>query len=64
LHELNEMRAMRLLELLRKGFGYVLLSVGVSRPAEKPKLSANPAAPGPSANPHPEKPGARPGSPS
>jgi len=28
---------MKLLELLRKGFGYVLLSMGVSRPAPKPR---------------------------
>jgi hypothetical protein len=28
---------MSLLDTLRKGFGYVLLSMGVSRPAPKPK---------------------------
>lgn len=28
---------MKLIELLRKGFGYVLLSMGVSRPAPKPR---------------------------
>ena len=28
---------MSVLDLLRKGFGYVLLSMGVSRPAPKPK---------------------------
>jgi hypothetical protein len=28
---------------LRKGFGYVLLSMGVSRPAPKPKPEAKPA---------------------
>ncbi|MGB0064316.1 MAG: hypothetical protein WBP85_07705 [Terracidiphilus sp.] len=28
---------MRFLELLKKGLGYVLLSMGVSRPAPKPK---------------------------
>jgi len=28
---------MRLLELLRKGLGYALLSMGVSRPAPKPR---------------------------
>lgn len=28
---------MRLLEMLKKGFGYVLLSMGVSRPAPKSK---------------------------
>lgn len=30
---------MSLLDLLRKGFGYVLLSMGVSRPQPKPKAS-------------------------
>jgi hypothetical protein len=30
---------MSVLDLLRKGFGYVLLSMGVSRPQPKPKLS-------------------------
>ncbi len=37
---------MRLLELLKKGFGYVLLSMGVSRPAPKatpPQAEAKPA---------------------
>jgi len=28
---------MKLIELLRKGFGYVLMSMGVSRPGIKPK---------------------------
>lgn len=31
---------MRILELLKKGFGFVLLSMGVSRPA--PKLKPEP----------------------
>jgi hypothetical protein len=30
---------MSLLDLLRKGFGYVLLTMGVSRPQPKPKAS-------------------------
>lgn len=34
---------MRLLDLLKKGFGYVLLSMGVSRPAPKPKPESKPA---------------------
>jgi hypothetical protein len=33
---------MNVLELLRKGFGYVLLSMGVSRPAPKPKPEPKP----------------------
>ena len=46
---------MSLLEALRKGFGYVLLSMGVSRPQEKPKSSAQkPSAPSAkSGTPHP-----------
>jgi hypothetical protein len=32
---------MKLIELLRKGFGYVLMSMGVSRPGTKP--AAKPA---------------------
>jgi hypothetical protein len=36
--------SMSLLDLLRKGFGYVLLSMGVSRPAQKPKPETKPAA--------------------
>lgn len=36
---------MKLLDLLRKGFGYVLLTMGVSRPAPKPKPNAPPANP-------------------
>lgn len=28
---------MKLIDLLRKGFGYVLLCMGVSRPAPKPR---------------------------
>jgi hypothetical protein len=34
---------MSLVDWLRKGFGYVLLSMGVSRPAPKPKPAAKPA---------------------
>ncbi len=34
---------MILTDWLRKGFGYVLLSMGVSRPAPKPKPEAKPA---------------------
>jgi hypothetical protein len=34
---------MKLLELLRKGFGFVLLSMGVSRPAPKPRPAVGPA---------------------
>ncbi len=34
---------MRILELLKKGFGFVLLSMGVSRPAPKPKPVTKPA---------------------
>lgn len=33
---------MKLLELLRKGFGYVLLSMGVSRPGPKGKPAPPP----------------------
>jgi hypothetical protein len=33
---------MGILDLLRKGFGYVLLSMGVSRPAPKPKPEPKP----------------------
>lgn len=39
----EELDAMSFLELLKKGFGYVLLSMGVSRPAPKPKSDAKPA---------------------
>jgi len=35
---------MSLMDLLRKGFGYVLLSMGVSRPAPKAKPGTNAAA--------------------
>lgn len=38
---------MSVLDVLRKGFGYVLMSMGVSRPAEKkpaPKPAAKPEA--------------------
>lgn len=34
---------MKLLELLRKGFGYVLMSMGVSRPGTQPKATPKPA---------------------
>ncbi|MGD0345127.1 MAG: hypothetical protein ABSA85_00135 [Terracidiphilus sp.] len=34
---------MSLLDTLKKGFGFVLLSMGVSRPAPKPKTEAKPA---------------------
>jgi len=34
---------MRLIDWLRKAFGYVLLSMGVSRPTPKPKPQAKPA---------------------
>jgi hypothetical protein len=30
-------------DLLKKGFGYVLLSMGVSRPAPKPRPETKPA---------------------
>lgn len=30
---------MKLAEMLRKGFGYMLLTFGVSQPAPKPRLS-------------------------
>jgi hypothetical protein len=33
---------MGILDLLRKGFGYVLLSMGVSRPTPKPKPEEKP----------------------
>lgn len=34
---------MFLVDLLKKGFGYVLLSMGVSRPPAKPKPETKPA---------------------
>jgi hypothetical protein len=34
---------MKLFELLKKGFGYVLLSIGVSRPAPNAKPEDKPA---------------------
>ncbi len=34
---------MKLLELLRKGFGYVLMSMGVSRPGAHAKPAPKPA---------------------
>lgn len=33
---------MSLLDTLRKGFGFLLMSMGVSRPAQKPKPAAKP----------------------
>jgi hypothetical protein len=33
---------MRVLDLLKKGFGYFLLSMGVSRPTPKPKPKPKP----------------------
>lgn len=33
---------MSVLDLLKKGFGYLLLSMGVSRPTPKPKPVAKP----------------------
>lgn len=33
---------MSILELLKKGFGFVLLSMGVSRPTPKPKPESKP----------------------
>lgn len=45
---------MKLLELLRKGFGFVLLSMGVSRPA--PKAPAGPPHPGSSDKPSGNRP--------
>jgi hypothetical protein len=37
---------MKIFELLKKGFGYVLLSMGVSRPTPKPEVRPAPH-PGP-----------------
>jgi hypothetical protein len=34
---------MKLLDTLRKGFGYVLMSMGVSSPVIKPKADEKPA---------------------
>jgi hypothetical protein len=34
---------MSVLDWLRKGFGYVLLTMGVSRPSQKPKPADQPA---------------------
>jgi len=34
---------MSVLDWLRKGFGFLLMSFGVSSPAKKPRPSANPA---------------------
>jgi hypothetical protein len=36
---------MKFLDWLRKGFGYVLLSMGVSRPAPKPKTQSKAESP-------------------
>ena len=36
---------MSFFDLIRKGFGYVLLSMGVSRPTAKPKPHSNPEPP-------------------
>jgi hypothetical protein len=35
-------RTMSVLDSLRKGFGFLLLSFGVSRPAKKPRPAAKP----------------------
>ncbi|MGA2570140.1 MAG: hypothetical protein ABSF23_06435 [Terracidiphilus sp.] len=35
---------MSVMDMLRKGFGFLLLSMGVSRPAPKPKPAAKPGA--------------------
>jgi len=35
---------MKLLELLRKGFGFMLMSMGVSRPVEKKPAKPDPKA--------------------
>lgn len=42
---------MSLADLLRKGFGYVLLSFGVSRPKPKPKPAPDKPAPKPDSGP-------------
>jgi hypothetical protein len=34
---------MSFFDTLKKGFGFVLLSMGVSRPAPKPKIETKPA---------------------
>ncbi len=36
---------MNVMDWLRKGFGYVLLSMGVSRPAPKPRPQSKPGPP-------------------
>jgi hypothetical protein len=46
---------MSVLDFFRKGFGYVLLSMGVSRPPEKQKSPGQE-----SPQPHPDKPEAPP----
>jgi hypothetical protein len=35
---------MSVLDSLRKGFGFLLMSFGISRPAQKPKPAAKPVA--------------------
>ncbi len=40
---------MKVFDLLRKGFGFLLMSFGVSSPAKKPRLAAKPE-PKPSAD--------------
>jgi hypothetical protein len=39
----NGKDAMSFFDVLKKGLGYVLLSMGVSRPAPKPKQETKPA---------------------
>jgi hypothetical protein len=53
---------MSLLDGLRKGFGYVLLAMGVSRPQTKPLRSPAQPSPAPPSEPQPpvEKPSAPP----
>jgi hypothetical protein len=40
---LERTETMSVLDWLRKGFGFLLMSFGVSSPAKKPRPSANPA---------------------
>jgi hypothetical protein len=42
----REVATMSFLDTLKKGFGFLLLSMGVSRPAPKPKPDTKPAAKG------------------
>jgi hypothetical protein len=37
--------SMKVMDWLRKGFGFVLLSMGVSRPAPKPRTQSKPESP-------------------